>query len=202
MTSDREIRRETEEELRMLKGMERVEGELSEKNVKRRKFLESRVKRMGISDGIASEVEREVERSKEAWEWTPEAFMRKMGYLNVPLSELGKMLGVEEKEFKEYEKEYERGGVIFNLHARETALKKAMGGKEKTSEMLKMVLKSRLPKEYKDDDKKGGDTVFNFQKGMKEMRRRARELGQVPKEIAPAPAPAPAPAKERKGDLF
>ena len=169
---------EREKRVRLLKeGLSRLSDEME--------GMEEELRELGEVDGVERGVQRQIKRWRGDWERDCGGFMRRMGYLGVPMGEIAVILGKGKAEVEMYRDWYEEGGVSFNIIMREGALRDAMSGEKGSGETRRLLLRGRVGGEFSVKGKSGeGDEEKKGKESMSGMigRARARIEGKVGKK--------------------
>ena len=97
---------EREKRVRLLKeGLSRLSDEME--------GMEEELRELGEVDGVERGVQRQIKRWRGDWERDCGGFMRRMGYLGVPMGEVAVILGKGKAEVEMYRDWYEEGGCKF-----------------------------------------------------------------------------------------
>ena len=134
------------------------------------------LRELGHVGGLAFKVNYILKNYIGEWQYNPKEFMQKMGYMGTSKKEISDMVSVDEEELDKYESDLNRGKCVFNMEAREKAIKEAFcGSRHGGSQMLQLVLKNRMPDDWSEKDKKQDGTP-SFQNWVEAAAKRMAEL--------------------------
>ena len=168
-----------EKRVRLLKeGLSRLSDEMES--------MEEELRELGEVDGVERGVQRQIKRWRGDWERDCGGFMRRMGYLGVPMGEIAVILGKGKAEVEMYSDWYAEGGVSFNIIMREGALRDAMSGEKGSGETRRLLLRGRVGQEFSGKGKEAveGKSIPQAIKAMRERAEREAEAKRLeaPKE--------------------